>query len=127
MSSIGVVASPVRASVSRSLLTIAREISSWIAKMSSSSRSNCSAHNGTPPATWTSCASIRNVLPDSQHRTLDDEIGAEPLADVGRSRGCVLERERGRRDHLQSLNEGEVPDDFVRQPIDEVLAVGLGR
>ena len=55
---------------------------------------------------------------------LDDQIRSELLANLLHVALLVLEcRRRRSRADLQALNGGEAADDFVRQPIDKIVAV----
>ena len=65
-----------------------------MAKMSLSSRSNRSDQSGTSPATWTSCALMRNLLPDRNTDPSTTRLTSKLLADVAQVARLVLEGER---------------------------------
>jgi hypothetical protein len=61
------------------------------------------------------------------NRPCDDQIDPKLRSDRGEIAGRVLEDERRRRrPHLQPVDHGEIADDFLCQPVYEVVVVGLG-
>jgi hypothetical protein len=58
-------------------------------------------------------------VPVTLHRTLDDQVRAELLRQLLKVSWLTLERKRCARPYLQSLNDHEISDDFVRQPVDK--------
>ena len=54
--------------------------------------------------------------------SIDDEIHAQPLTDVGEIERRAPDPERGRPGfHLQALNDRQLPDESVREAVDEVV------
>ncbi len=62
-----------------------------------------------------------------EHRSLEHDRRGELLRHVPQIAGAALEVERrGARSDVEAVDDGEVADDFVRQSVRKVLAVGLG-